>query len=96
VRWLLVDPQVATVVVEHRDRLGRMNTGLVEAALSAHGRGLVVLDRGEATADLVRDMVEMLASLRARLDGRRSARSRAIKAVGCAAQCRPGGFCRCR
>ena len=32
------------IVVEHRDRLGRMNTELVEAALSAHGRRLVVLD----------------------------------------------------
>jgi len=47
VRRLLADPRVATVVVEHRDRLGRMNTGLVEAALSAHGRRLVVLDAGE-------------------------------------------------
>ncbi|MGH3594966.1 MAG: recombinase family protein [Mycobacterium sp.] len=41
VRRLLADPLVATVVVEHRDRLGRMNTELVEAALSAHGRPLV-------------------------------------------------------
>jgi putative resolvase len=38
VQRLLADPRVATVVVEHRDRLGRMNTELVEAALSAHGR----------------------------------------------------------
>ena len=44
VRRLLADPRAATVVVEHRDRLGRMNTELVEAALSAQGRRLVVLD----------------------------------------------------
>jgi putative resolvase len=31
VRRMLADPLVATVVVEHRDRLGRMNTELVEA-----------------------------------------------------------------
>ncbi|EQD70467.1 hypothetical protein B1B_04990, partial [mine drainage metagenome] len=31
------------MVVEHRDRLGRMNTELVEAALSATGRRLVVV-----------------------------------------------------
>jgi putative resolvase len=49
-----------TVVVEHRDRLGPMNTELVEAALSAHGRRLVVLDSGEVTEDLVRDMLEVL------------------------------------
>ncbi len=84
VRRLLADPAVTTVVVEHRDRLGRMNTELVEAALSAHGRRLVVLDNGEVDDDLVRDMVEVLTSFCARLYGRRSARNRALKAVGCA------------
>jgi putative resolvase len=84
VRRLLADPRVATVVVVHRDRLGRMNTELVEAALSAHGRRLVVLDAGEVTDDLVREMVEVLTSFCARLYGRRSARNPAIKAVGCA------------
>jgi Resolvase, N terminal domain len=49
VRRLLADPKVTTVVVEHRDRLGRMNTELVESALSAHGRRLLVLDDGEVT-----------------------------------------------
>lgn len=84
VRRLLADPNVVDVVVEHRDRLGRMNTELVEAALSAHGRRLIVLDDGEVTDDLVRDMVEVLTSFCARLYGRRSARNRALKAVGCA------------
>lgn len=84
VRRLLADPKVTVVVVEHRDRLGRMNTELVEAALSAHGRRLVVLDDGEIDDDLVRDMVEVLTSFCARLYGRRSARNRALKAVGCA------------
>lgn len=84
VRRLLADPRVSVVVVEHRDRLGRMNTELVEAALSAHGRRLVVLDDGEVDDDLVRDMVEVLTSFCARLYGRRSARNRALKAIGCA------------
>ena len=84
VRRLLADPGVTTVVVEHRDRLGRMNTELVEAALAAHGRRLVVIDDGEVDDDLVRDMVEVLTSFCARLYGRRSARNRALKAVGCA------------
>src|ERR1700739_1270166 len=82
IRRLLADPEVTAIVVEHRDRLGRMNTELVEAALSAHGRRLVVLDSGEVTDDLVRDMVEVLTSLCARLYGRRSARNRALRAVG--------------
>jgi putative resolvase len=61
-----------------------MNTELVESALGAHGRRLVVLDDGEVDDDLVRDMVEVLTSFCARLYGRRSARNRALKAVGCA------------
>jgi len=84
VRRLLADPKVTVVVVEHRDRLGRMNTELVEAALAGHGRRLVVLDGGEVDDDLVRDMVEVLTSFCARLYGRRSARNRALKAIGCA------------
>jgi putative resolvase len=71
--------------VEHRDRLGRMNTELVEAALSAAGRRLVVLDSGEVDDDLVGDMVEVLTSFCARLYGRRSARNRARKALEAAA-----------
>jgi len=72
------------VVVEHKDRLGRMNTGLIEAALSASGRRLVVLDDGEAEDGLVRDMAEVLTSLCARRYGRRSARNRARKALAAA------------
>ena len=66
-RRLLADPKVSTVVVEHRDRLARINAELVEAALSAHGRRLVVLDDGEVDDDLVRDMTEVLTSFCARL-----------------------------
>lgn len=84
VRRLLADPAATVIVVEHRDRLGRMNTELAEAALAAYGRRLVVLDDSEVTEDLVRDMIEVLTSFCARLYGRRSARNRALKAVGCA------------
>lgn len=86
VRRLLADPAVTVVVVEHRDRLGRMNTELVEAALSAHDRRLVVLDDSEVTGDVVGDMVEVLTWFCARIYGRRSARNRALKALGCAQQ----------
>jgi putative resolvase len=71
-RRVLADPRVRVVVVEHRDRLGRVNTELVEAALSAHGRRLVVLDPAEVGDDLVRDMTEVLTSFCARLYGRRT------------------------
>ncbi|WP_327414539.1 IS607 family transposase [Streptomyces sp. NBC_01233] len=84
-RRLLADPAVTTVVVEHKDRLGRMNVELIEAALSATGRRLVVLDKGEVEDDPVRDMVEVLTSFCARLYGRRSAKNRAEKALEAAA-----------
>ncbi|MEO6086078.1 MAG: IS607 family transposase [Umezawaea sp.] len=80
-RRLPADPQVTTVVVEHSDRLGRMNVELVEAALSASGRRLLILDEGEVEDDLVRDMVEVLTAFCARLYGRRSAKNRATKAL---------------
>jgi putative resolvase len=78
---LLADPDVTTVVVEHKDRLGRMNVELVEAALSATGRRLLVLDEGEVEDDLVQDIVDVLTSFCARLYGRRSAKNRARKAL---------------
>jgi putative resolvase len=72
------------MVVEHRDRLARMNAELVEASLLGHGRQLVVLDEGEVEDGLVRDMVEVLTGSCARLHGQRSARSRALMALNCA------------
>lgn len=86
IRRLLSDPTVAVIVVEHRERLGRMHTELVEAALAAHGRRLLVVEDRELDDDLVRDMTELLTSFCARLYGRRSARTRAARALRCAAQ----------
>jgi len=85
VRRLLSDPAVSVVVVEHRERLGRMNIGLVEAALAAQDRRLVVLDDGEVDDELVRDMTEVLTSFCARLYGRRVAKNRAARALLAAA-----------
>ena len=84
VKRLLSDPTITHIIVEHRDRLGRMNTELVEAALAASNRHLVVIDDGEVDDDLVRDMVDVLTSFCARLYGKRSARNRAQKAIRCA------------
>ena len=83
-RRLLAGPAATVVVVEHRDRPGRMNTELAQAALAARHRRLVVLDNSVVTGDLVRDMIEVLTWFCARLHGRRPARNRALKAIGCA------------
>ena len=81
-RRLLAGPAAGVVVVEHRDRLGRMNTELA-AALAARGRRLVVVDDSEVTDDLVRDMTGVLTSLCARLHGRRPASGAASHSGGC-------------
>lgn len=80
-RKMLSDPQITMIVVEHRDRLGRMNTELVEAALGAVGRSIRVVEEGEVDDDLVRDVTEVLTSFCARLYGRRSAKRRAERAL---------------
>lgn len=82
---LLADPRATTIIVEHRDRLSRFGAEHLEAALSAQGRRVLVVDEGEAADDLVRDMTEVLTSFCARLYGRRGARNRAEKALRCAA-----------
>jgi predicted site-specific integrase-resolvase len=78
---LLRDPAVSTIVVEHRDRFARFGAEYVEAALSAQGRRLLVVDPAEVDEDLVRDVTEILTSLCARLYGWRGAANRARRAV---------------
>jgi predicted site-specific integrase-resolvase len=57
---------------------------LARTVLSAQGRRIVVVDAGEVDDDLIRDMTEVLTSFCARLYGRRGARNRAVRALGCA------------
>ena len=85
-RRVLSDPDAKVIVVEHRDRLARFGVEHLEAA---QGRRIVVADPGETTDELVRDMIEVLTSMCARLSGRRGARNRAMRAVT-AAKREPG------
>lgn len=78
---ILADSTIGTIIVEHRDRLARMNAGLIESALQAQNRRLIVVDDTEVTDDLVGDMTEALTSFCARLYGRRAAKNRAEKAL---------------
>jgi predicted site-specific integrase-resolvase len=75
---LLSDKMVSAIVVEHRDRFACFGAEYLEAALSAAGRRLIVVDPSEMNDDLVADMISILTSFCARLYGRRSARNRAI------------------
>lgn len=78
---ILRDPNVRTIVVEHKDRLVRFGFEYMEALLTASGRRIIVVDESEMKEDLVQDMIDVLTSFFARLYGRRSAKNRAIKAL---------------
>jgi putative resolvase len=80
-RRILSDPSARVIVVEHRDRLARFGVEDLDAALAAEGRRVLVAGPGETADDLVRDMIEVLTSMCARLYGRRGARNRALRVV---------------
>lgn len=78
---VLADPTVGTIIVEHRDRLTRMNADLIESTLEASGRRLIVVDDTDLNDDLEHDMTEVLTSFCVRLYGRRTARNKAEAAL---------------
>ena len=86
---VLSDPSASVIVVEHRDRLARFGMEHLQAALAAQGRRIVVVDDGETTDDLVRDMIEVLTGMCARLYGHRGTRNRALRAVTAAKHAEP-------
>ena len=78
---LLSDATIGTIVVEHRDRLGRFGVEMIEASLKSSGRKIVVLNESEFKDDLVQDFVDVVTSMCARIYGRRSSKSRAERAI---------------
>ena len=78
---ILSDPSATVIVAEDRDRLARFGGEHLDAALAAQGRRVLVAGAGETADDLVRDMIEVLTSMCARLYGRRGARNRAVRAM---------------
>jgi putative resolvase len=80
-RRILSDPSVMVIVVEQGDRLARCGSERFDAVLGSAGRRVLVADPGETSGDRVRDMIEVLTSMCARLYGRGGARDRAMRAV---------------
>ncbi|MFX0113705.1 MAG: IS607 family transposase [Candidatus Hodarchaeota archaeon] len=84
---LLKDDTIATLVIEHRDRLTRFGFDYLETALHASNRTILVMNETECHDDLVQDMIEVLTSFCARLYGRRSAKRRAKIAMEVLQRC---------
>lgn len=78
---ILKNPQNTTIIVEHRERLSRINFEMIESALSAQNRKIIVIDNNEVEDDLVRDITEVLTSFCARFYGQRSAKLKAQKII---------------
>ncbi len=78
---ILSDSAITDIVVEHRDRLSRFGVEMIESALNASGRRLVVVNQSEFKDDLVQDFVDVVTSMCARIYGRRSSRARAKRAL---------------
>lgn len=78
---ILKNKNIGIIIVEHRERLSRINFKLIEAALNADGREIIVVDDNEVKDDIVRDIIEVMTSFCAKLYGRRSAKNRAEAAL---------------
>jgi putative resolvase len=76
-RRVLSDPDAKVIVVDYRDRLARLGVEHV----AAHGGRVVNAHPGEATDDLVREMIGVLTSMCARLYGRCGAGNRVMRAI---------------
>jgi putative resolvase len=78
---ILSDPGAMLIVVEHRDRLTHFGVEQPKAALPARGHRIVVAGPAETTDDLVRDLIDVLTPMCARLYARRGARNRAMRVL---------------
>ena len=81
IHTLLKDPSISMILVEHRDRLARFGVPLLESALAASGRQILVMNDTEYKDDLGQDFVDVVTSMCARIYGKRSAKNKAQKAL---------------
>lgn len=78
---ILKDKQITRIVVEHTDRLTRFGFEYILAALNAQSRSIVVINQTENKDDIVKDMMDVVTCLCARIYGKRSAKNKADKAL---------------
>jgi len=80
---LLTDARIGVLVVEHRDRLTRVGYGYIATLLAQHGRRVEAIYPSDTGDGLVDDFVAVIASMAARLYGRRTSKRRAERIRAC-------------
>lgn len=70
---ILKDPEITTIIVEHRERLARSNFKLLQQALSAQDREIIVIKTDDVDNDLVTEITDFMVSAAGKLYGKRGA-----------------------
>ncbi len=78
---LLCDSNIKCIIVEHKDRLTRFGFEMLEEALRASNRKIIVINETEYKEDIGQDFVDLITSMCARIYGKRGAKNRATKAL---------------
>lgn len=74
---LLTDMATQIILVEHKDRATRFGFNYIALLLEAQGRQIEVINETDTRDELVDDFVSLIASMAARIYGRRSSKQRA-------------------
>lgn len=80
---LLSNADVATIMVEHQDRLTRFGFNYIKLLLESQGRSVIVINESDTQNELVDDFVAIVTSMCARIYGRRQAKRKARSVRDC-------------
>lgn len=79
---LLIDKEITTIVVEHKDRLCRFGTNYIEKLLKMQNREIEIVNPvQDERSDLMEDFVSIITSFTARLYGQRRSKRKTEKLI---------------
>jgi len=78
---ILRDPSIGTIIVEHRDHLSRFGYHLIEMALNAHDRRIIVIDDSKCDRTASDDIMNILSLFASQRCAPNDARLRARRAI---------------
>ena len=76
---ILKDKSITKIIVEYKDRLTRFGFELIASSLEAQNRKIIVLNNTECKDDLVKDVIDFLTSICARLYSKRRLKNKKEK-----------------